>query len=160
MFQYSQAQLLEMTIDQLRPVVRDLYLYPDGVTARESVNPTGVDLHVGQIIAAAMDNPGTPTEVAHSYAVIWPWPGRPRHRRLSRGASSSMYRFQITVAGGDIERAMYAMEQVSGRLDAARLGGMATGSLKQVLEAGPLRPDKSVSPPRWFSPLEYWATLH
>ena len=113
---------------------------------------TRLDVFVGEP-TAVMDSDGR----AHPYTAIYPSPGQALRRPMAGTATELLWSFQTTCAGGDPTRALRAIQRVRDRLDGHRLtiDGLIVGVLREqeFYEPGPLRPDKDVSPPRWWAPL-------
>lgn len=96
---------------------------------------------------------------AHPYAVLYPSPGTPDRMPNANVADALLWSCQITCAGGDVDRALRAVDRVRDRLDGVRLtiAGLQVGVLREpeFATAGPLREDRDVQPSRWYAALPW-----
>lgn len=74
-------------------------------------------------VAGQQDVQVDPDGLAHSYAVLWPSPSTPDHMqdRACGVTDRAVVTFQVTAAGGDMDRARSASRKVLAALDGARL---------------------------------------
>lgn len=155
-------ELHQALLAALAPITR--YRIPATGTA-VAVNANGVDHHDGQVGPVRLDADGR----AHAYIATYEDNGRLDNRRTPRRGSQMAWGVTLTVAGGDPDRARWAVAQVRTVLDGATLTlpadpptrpdptVLTTGLLEQ-LGGLPVRPDETVSPTRWVTQLRYAAT--
>lgn len=110
-----------------------------------------------------VDAAGKPVEVpldadkrVHAYAVYYPSVGW-AHALLNGGETDSLdWSFQVTCAGGDRTRALWAADQVRTALSGQRVTVGGQGLLiVETGDPGPLRRDDKVSPVRFYTPLQF-----
>jgi hypothetical protein len=96
---------------------------------------------------------------AHPYAVVYPSPGMADRMPLANVADGLLWSAQITCAGGDVDRALRAVDRVRDRLDGIRLtvAGVQVGVMREpeFATAGPVREDRDVQPSRWYAALPW-----
>lgn len=99
---------------------------------------------------------------ARPYAALYPSPGNRRSVSLSGPSDQVRLTFQVTAAGGDIARALRAIDRVRAALTDAEPGvvGLCTGPLSEPdgYDPGPVRHDTALTPSRHYSPL-LWTGL-
>jgi hypothetical protein len=129
--------------------MRDLLALRDAVAPLLRAVPN-LDVHVGEVTNARL----VPDGKAHPYAVLWVTPGNQDAQGLCGTPDLLTWRFQVTCAGGDDTRALWAVGRVRGALLGKRLD-VHTGLISELegYDPGPVRPDTSVIPARWFLPL-------
>jgi len=100
-------------------------------------------------------DPGTPPgdDRVKAYWVLYCGPGTLNDDRMVPGVMVSRLAFQITVAGGTEDRALFGIEQVRSALAGSEVGSGLIS--EQPFDPGSLRVDKSVTPSRHFAPLSY-----
>ena len=110
-----------------------------------------VDVFVGEP-TARMDSDGR----AHPYVAIWPSPGRTdtAQEALCGLPGPRDWTCQVTAAGGDLPRAMRAAAAVHAQLTGWQ-PATDTGLMRETVDPGPYLHDTSVTPARWFTPLQY-----
>ena len=99
---------------------------------------------------------------ARPYAALYPSPGNRRSVSLSGPSDQVRLTFQVTAAGGDIPRALRAVDRVRAALTEVEpaVAGLCTGPLSEPedYDPGPLQHDRGVTPTRHYSPL-LWTGL-
>lgn len=155
----TQTQLDADVVALLAPITRDRYDYAGRAQIKTVVNPHGIDLHVGQVGSVAHDNPASDNPTAHPYMVLWTQAATDRHTRLAGGRSVSTFGFQLTVAAGTRQGALWALDNVRAVMTRARLHE-STGILTPYLDQLNVLVDEDASPPRWYVPLRYTTSVH
>ena len=119
------------------------------LTDANTASSTKVDVFVGEP-APKTDGDGK----AHPYHAIFPSPGLrdARDARLDGAHGARLWRVQIKCAGGDVARALRALERAQNVLVGACLDD-TTGLIREDGDGGPVRKDDTVSPARWFTDL-------
>lgn len=137
--------------------VVSLGAYYAAVHARLGVTLGPRNAFIGEPIATH-DSDGR----AHPYAALYPSPGNRRSVSLSGPSDQVRLTFQVTAAGGDIARALRAIDRVRAALTDAEPGvvGLCTGPLSEPdgYDPGPVRHDTALTPSRHYSPL-LWTGL-
>ena len=112
--------------------------------------PNQVDIFVGEA-GARMDSDGK----AHAYIVLYPYTALADRAEEDLQASSSLrlQRFQATCAGGDVRRALIAVERLQDTV-VGKVLAPGTGVVREDGDLGPLRKDLTVSPNRWYAPID------
>lgn len=91
-----------------------------------------------------------------SYAVAYYGGGHPFVTRLGGRPRNVEWSAQITCAGGNDVKALWAIDQVRAALTGKRITvGARTGLLRELGDPGPIREDRSISPYRYYSPLDF-----
>jgi hypothetical protein len=118
-------------------------------------NPTRVDVFVGEP-KAVMDSDSK----AHAYLAIFPSPGALSlaDADLAGHGGPRDWRFQVTAAGGDVARCIKAVQRAQDVLVDIHLDD-TTGIVREDGDPGPIRPDTSIAPLRWFVPLLFVVEL-
>jgi hypothetical protein len=129
---------------------------PEGVTP--TVPASGVFVYRGEVKDTAgnpASPPNDPDSRTHAHAIFYPSPGRVPFERLGGGMLNVNWGFQVTCVGGDENRCMWAVDKVRAALLCKRitLDGAQSGQVYEDADAGPVRRDDSVQPPRYFVPL-------
>lgn len=140
----------------LAPYTRTLVV---GQQPAVQVNSTGVDVYVNDVPPVLMDE----DNLAHPYLVLWTGGGTLQHTRLAVGASVNAWGFQVTCAGGDPERALWALSRarkLDGQYLAGEDGKLLTGPITETVTGQYLAEDTDANPPRWFIPLLYACSAH
>lgn len=93
------------------------------------------------------------------YAVLYPTAGRHDRSNLAATSNAVQWPFQVTVAGGDAQRCLWAAAAVAGALIDVRLdiAGWTCGPITQDPGPGILRDDQP-RPPRHYTPLQFRLT--
>lgn len=93
------------------------------------------------------------------YAVYYPSPGLVRSLTLDQIPDLIDLPFQVTCAGGDRRRAIWAVDKVRGRLSGAWLtiGGQQV-QIREVANSGPVQRDDDPKPPRFHTALIFSVT--
>ena len=134
---------MTFTIEQLTELLRSKLAAANAGSSR-------VDIFVGE---------ATPTldsdKLAHPYIVLYPSPGLERRTEEDLQASPGVldWQCQATCAGGDYQRALRALD----RLQSVVLGqslAPETGFIRKEGNLGPIRKDLSVTPNRWYVPVD------
>lgn len=125
----------------------DLLALRDATAALLRAVP-GLDLHVGRVDQVTLDPDGR----AHPYAVLWASTGHQEATNLAGRPDLLTWSFQVTAAGGDDTRALWAAGKVLDALVGARLSP-TTGLVDHDGDPGPVRQDADVTPARWYLPL-------
>jgi hypothetical protein len=91
-----------------------------------------------------------------AYAVLYTGAGNLMASSLDGGQSCLLGSFQVTCVGGDPSRALACVDAVR----AAVPGVVSVAGLSRVIraveeDAGPLRVDPNVLPPRFYAPLDF-----
>lgn len=104
--------------------------------------------------------PVDPDGRVHPYAVLYPTAGMRRDSALNTRQDHLDWGFQVTVAGGDAQRATWAVDAVLASLLDHRpaVAGLSTGPIRLAGDLGPLRRDDEVHPPRHYLPLSLTVT--
>lgn len=89
---------------------------------------------------------------AHMYAVLYFSPGWLTSDRACGAPSTLAGSFQVTAAGGDVNRALTAATKVRAALTGARLS-VTSGLVGESTDPGAVRQDLGVSPSRWYVPI-------
>jgi len=89
---------------------------------------------------------------AHMYAVLYVSPGRNIPGNLTGAPSHLAWSFQVTAAGGDVNRVLTAAKKVRSALTGVRLT-TSGGLVNESTDPGPIRQDLAVSPSRWYVPI-------
>lgn len=107
-------------------------------------------------VKARMDSDGK----AHPYAALWASPGRdnPDEQRECGTARALVWTFQVTAAGGDVDRCRRAVDRTLAALLNVRLFPNG-GRIRLDFDPGPEREDRDESPPRWYVPLSFVVSL-
>lgn len=106
----------------------------------------------GKVGAVPVGSDGTVV----AYAVGYYGGGAPRVTRLGGRPRNLAWSGQITCAGGDDVKALWAVDQVRGALTGVRVtNGTRTGCLYEIGDPGPIREDRSISPYRYYLPLDF-----
>lgn len=104
---------------------------------------------------AAMDKDGR----AHPYAAVYAGAGNLSGDALAGAQTELDWPFQVTCAGGDPDRARRAITRVRARLVGHELtvDGLTVGRIVEdpSVQPGPLRIDREVAPPRWYTPMMF-----
>lgn len=105
---------------------------------------------------AAMDSDGK----AHPYAALYVSPGwrDPFNDTAEDASDLTSWTFQVTAAGGDIERARRAITRVIGVLDGYRLAP-EHDPIRLDGEPAFISVDRDVKPPRYYAPLIFTVAL-
>lgn len=91
-----------------------------------------------------------------AYAVAYYGAGQPRITRLGGRPRNLAWYGQITCAGGDSNKTLWAIDQVRAALTGKRVTvGTRSGVLNELGDPGPLREDRSISPYRYYLPLDF-----
>lgn len=92
--------------------------------------------------------------LAHPYTAIFPSPGQRdlADATLDGTPGARAWRFQIKCAGGDVPRALRALQRAQNVLVGVRLDD-TTGLIREDGDGGPIRKDDTISPHRWFTDL-------
>lgn len=115
----------------------------------------GLDVFDGEP-DARMDSDGR----AHPYAALYVSPGQrdPSEATVSAGSDLLTWTFQVTAAGGDVERARRAVTRVLAALEGKRIEGNG-GAIGLAGDPGPIRTDQTMSPYRSYSPMLFTVGL-
>lgn len=117
-----------------------------------------VDVFDGEPVAVADDD-----GAAHPYAALYPAPGfaDTSQQVLDTTPGHLTWSFQVTAAGGDVVRGRRAVDRVNTRLLNRRLlvAGVEHGVIRAVVDPGPLRTDRTVTPWRVWVPLLFTVDL-
>lgn len=134
----------------------DLLELRDGTAALLRAVP-GLDLHVGRVDQVTLDPDGR----AHPYAVLWVSTGRddPAEEAVDTTAGQLVWSFQVTAAGGDDTRALWAAGKVLSALVGARLLP-SSGVVRLTADPGPVREDAAVTPSRSYLPLLFTTDIN
>ena len=138
------------TVDQLTDAVL--------AALRTDLGPTmRLDVFDGEV-KAVMDSDGR----ARPYAALYASAGNLRSQSLAGVQELLDWPFQVTAAGGDPARARRAIQRVRSRLSGATV--TAAGRRVRIVEEqnyqpGPIREDRDVSPSRWYTPLQFRASV-
>lgn len=99
--------------------------------------------------------PNDPDGRCHSYAVYYPAPGRQTLGRLAAVPLNVAWAFQVTCAGGDRTRCLWAVDRVTAAFMGRRFiyADVISGKVTQAADAGPVRRDETVKPSRFYLPL-------
>lgn len=126
----------------------------DAVLARLGT-VANLDVFLGEP-AARMDSDNR----AHPYAALYPTPGRsdPDQGSVDGSADLMTWTFQVTAAGGDVDRATRAATRVLGVLVGYRLEATAD-PIRLEFEPAPVTVDRDVTPARYYYPLMFTAPL-
>lgn len=137
------------TLPSVRTLADDLWLLLGG-TAGEGFTAGPVNLYRGNVTSTVpVDGDGS----VHAYAVLYASGGTiPPARRVGGRPRNLGWSFQVSVVGGDDTRLLWCLDTIRGRLTGKRLGG---GVLREVGDPGPLRQDTSITPYRYWLPLDY-----
>lgn len=121
-----------------------------GGTAGETFTAGVVNLYRGNVTSSVpLDADGS----VHAYAVLYAGAGAPPAARRVGGRPRNLaWSFQVSVVGGDDTRLLWCLDTIRGRLTGKRVGG---GVLREQGDPGPLREDTSVTPYRYWLPLDY-----
>lgn len=93
---------------------------------------------------------------AAAYAVAYYGAGVPRIQRLGGRPRNLAWSAQITCAGGDDVKALWVVDQVRAALTATRVtNGTRSGLLYELGDPGPIREDRSITPYRYYLPLDF-----
>lgn len=94
-------------------------------------------------------------KAAHAYIVLHPSPGEGNRLEepLTASPGNRVWRCQATCAGGDPERALIAIERLQSGLVGQQLTD-TSGFVREEGNLGPIRPDITVTPNRWFAPVD------
>lgn len=134
--------------------MRDPLELRDAAAARLWAVPN-LDVHVGEVKAARLDPDGR----AHPYAVLWASPGTRHADSLAGRVDRGVWSVQVTCAGGDDTRALWAVSRVLTALSGVRLfPGMGLLNPDDTYQPGTVREDTDVTPSRWYVPLLFTAT--
>ena len=132
--------------------VVSLGAYYAAVHARLGVTLGTRNAFIGEPIATH-DSDGR----AHPYAALYPSPGWQHGIHLAREIDQALLAFQVTAAGGDVDRALRAIDRVRAALTgwAPDVPGLCCGPLGEPdsYDPGPLTHDADETPSRWSSPL-------
>lgn len=91
-----------------------------------------------------------------AYAVGYYGGGEPRTTRLGGRPRNLAWSGQITCAGGDDVKALWAVDQVRAALTGVRVtNGARTGLLRELGDPGLVKEDRSISPYRYYLPLDF-----
>lgn len=104
--------------------------------------------------------PMDPDGRAHPYCVLYTGSGHSPEtaESLCGGAGEFDWRFQITCAGGDIDRAEWALTRARGALLRTRLTP-DSGIVREDYAPDFAIQDTDVAPARWYFPVIYTVTL-
>ena len=106
----------------------------------------------GKVGPVDLGKDGTPA----AYAVAYYGAGAPRVTRLGGRPRNLAWSCQITCAGGDDVKALWAVDQVRAALTGIRVtNGTRSGLLYELGDPGPLREDRDVTPYRYYLPLDF-----
>jgi hypothetical protein len=101
------------------------------------------------------DPPPTPTgdDRVKAYWILYAGSGVSADERLDATAFVSSLTFQVTVAGGTPDRALFGIGKVRSTINGVEIGsGLIT---EQPFDPGTLRRDDAVVPPRHYVPLQF-----
>lgn len=106
----------------------------------------------GKVGAVPMGDDGT----VDAYATAYYGAGAPRTTRLGGRPRNLDWGFQVTCAGGDDVKALWCVDEVRAALTGKRVtNGTRTGLLYEIGDPGPIREDRSISPSRYYLPLDF-----
>lgn len=112
----------------------------------------GVEVFRGRVDGPGMGEDGTVV----AYAVAYYGAGQPRATRLGGRARNLAWSFQVTCAGGDDVKALWCVDEVRAALTGARItNDTRSGILRELGDAGPVRPDRDFTPWRYYLPLDF-----
>lgn len=95
-----------------------------------------------------------------AYAVAYYGGGQGFRPRLGGKPRHLAWSVQVTCAGGDDVKALWAIDQVRAALTGTRVtNGTRTGLLHELGDAGPVRKDTSILPHRYYLPLDFGLNL-
>lgn len=133
--------------------MRDLLELRDATAALLRAVPN-LDVHVGEADQVRLDPDGR----AHPYAVLWASPGARHADALAGRVDRLVWSFQVTAAGGDDTRALWAVGRVLGALSGVRLFPEMGVLAPEPFDPGTVRVDRDVTPHRSYVPLLFAAT--
>lgn len=99
--------------------------------------------------------PADPDGKTHPYAVLWSGPGTAQSTRLCGDPNQLAWGFQVTCAGGDRTRCLWAVDKVRAALTGVRVPDGRGWRLTEVVDEARVLPDRDVTPPRFYVPLVY-----
>lgn len=95
-------------------------------------------------------------ETAVAYAVAYYGAGEPRVTRLGGRPRHLAWSCQITCAGGNDVKVLWAVDVVRGALEGVRVtNGTRSGLLHEIGDPGLPRQDRDVTPWRYLLPLDF-----
>jgi hypothetical protein len=117
----------------------------------------GLNTYDGEVPATP---PRDPDGRVHPYAVLYLSAGDRDESSLAGVQSLAQWSFQVTCVGGDPQRAAWAVDKVIAALLDQRpvMAGISAGRIRLDGDAGPLRRDDDVHPPRHWTPLLFAVT--
>lgn len=94
-------------------------------------------------------------KAAHAYIVLHPSPGESNRLEepLTASPGARLWRCQATCAGGDPDRALIALQRLQEALVGVQLTD-TSGFVREEGDLGPIRPDITVTPNRWYAPVD------
>jgi len=110
------------------------------------------------VLDGSVDDAGQPGVLvdpdgrAHMYAVLYVSPGRNVQSNLAGTTGHLAWSFQVTCAGGDVNRALNAAVKVRAALTGVRLTA-TSGWVRESTDPGTVREDPGVQPSRWYVPI-------
>lgn len=138
-----------MSIDSLTNALKTLL---------EAPNAGGTVVHV--FVGEASDVPTDGDGAAHAYIVLTPTPGLEDTTEEDLQSSPGVLEWtcQATCAGGDYTRALRALERVQSAAVGKQLTS-SSGFIRKSGNLGGLRKDLTISPNRWYAPIDLVVTV-
>jgi hypothetical protein len=123
----------------------ELFSVIDGITA--------IDAFHNEVGDVNFDEDGK----VHGYAVLWTGNGVAEINRLCATPDSKSWIFQVTAAGGDVNRASWVSDKVVKALAGLRLSNSTP--INQILDSDRVQKDTTVDPARYYFPLLFGCRL-
>lgn len=141
------------TLPSVRTLADDVWATLGG-TAGQAFTAGVVNLYRGNVTATVpLDGDGS----VHAYAVLYAGAGAiPAARRVGGRPRNLGWSFQVSCVGGDDTRLLWCVDQIRGRLTGQKVGGAV---VREVGDPGPLREDTSITPYRYFLPLDFGLSI-
>lgn len=138
------------TVQEATDALQAMLLAPNGSSS------TQVQVFVSEAVKPVVDADGG----VHAHIILHPSAGAADRtdESLQGTPGQRVWRCQATCVGGDTTRALRAVQ----RVQTAAVGQQLTatsGFLREAGDLGNVQPDRTVSPPRWFLPIDLYVEL-
>lgn len=111
-----------------------------------------VDVFRGKVGTVTTGDDGS----VNAYAVAYYGIGAPRATRLGAMPRNLALSWQVTCVGGDDVKALWCVDQVRAALTGQRITvDGRSGVVRELGDPGPIRPDRDVTPWRYYLPLDF-----